>query len=114
MDKITDFAKTLVGGEGISSNTVGAAAMMSKAHGALSGVQKRGMGMLKKNVAPAAMKGAGAIRQGISDMASRGQGVSRAPSGTSSPESGSRDGSSSSPSGVSSRTVKDDNPSAPT
>ncbi len=70
MDKITDFAKTLVGGEGLSSNAMKASDMMKNAYGIASGVQRRGMGLLKKNLAPTAIRGGGFVRDKISDRVS--------------------------------------------
>lgn len=65
MDKISGFASTLVGGSTLESNTMSASQMASKAYGAGDAIRKRGMGMLKKNIAPAAMKKAGQARSGL-------------------------------------------------
>jgi type IV secretory pathway VirB6-like protein len=73
MDKISDLAKSLVGGNAaLTSNTMKASDMMSKAHGAASAIQQRGMGALKKHGGAMAKKGMGAARGAISAMGDRG------------------------------------------
>ncbi|MDX2082548.1 MAG: type IV secretion system protein [Rickettsiales bacterium] len=71
LDKISDFAKTLTGGDAaLSSKTPSAAAMMSKAGGLVRGFQKRGIGALRKNVGPAMLnrlKGAKKAIRGLGD-----------------------------------------------
>lgn len=80
MDKISDFAKTLTGGDAaLTSNTMSASAMMSKAQGAASAIQKRGMGALQKHGMAAGKKAAGMARQGISAMGDRGRSAASGP-----------------------------------
>ncbi len=80
MDKISDFAKTLVGGDAaLTSNTMSASAMMGKAQGAASAIQKRGMGAVKKHGVAAVKKTAGMARQAISAAGDRGKSASNAP-----------------------------------
>ncbi len=80
MDKISDFAKTLTGGDAaLTSNTMSASAMMSKAQGAASAIQKRGMGALQKHGTAAGKKAAGMARQGISAMGDRGRSAASGP-----------------------------------
>lgn len=65
LDKISDFAKDLVGGEKLASNTMKASEMMQQSYGMAGDVQKRGMGMLRKNVYSKAKKAAGMLRKGV-------------------------------------------------
>ncbi len=73
LDKISDLAKALVGGDAaLTSNTMKASDMMSKAQGAASAIQKRGMGALRKQGGAMAKKAGGMARGAISSMGDRG------------------------------------------
>jgi type IV secretory pathway VirB6-like protein len=77
LDKISDFAKALVGGDAtLKSNTMSAGQMMSKAYGGLSDIQKRGMGAIKKHGLGAAKKGASIARDEINTASDRGKSAS--------------------------------------
>lgn len=101
LDKISDFAKALVGGDAtLKSNTMRASEMMGKAYGVASGIQKRGIGMLRKNGLGAVKRVGGVGIGAIRVMGSRGKRASNAPSGFS--EAGStREGGSSASGGSS-------------
>ena len=73
MDKITSFAAKLVGGSELKSNTMSASAMMSQAGGLARGAQKRGMGMLQKNVVPRVGAAMGMAKRGIAAAGNRGK-----------------------------------------
>ncbi|NBV06007.1 MAG: hypothetical protein EBS06_02075 [Proteobacteria bacterium] len=74
MDKISDFAKTLTGGDAaLKSNTMTTSQMLGKAQSALSGIQKRGMGAIRKNIAPKIMGAGGAVRSGIAYLGNQGK-----------------------------------------
>ncbi len=73
LDQITGLAKELVGGEALTSNSMSAAAMIGKAGDVARGIQKRGAGMLRKNVAPALMSGGGAVLSGLAALGSKGK-----------------------------------------
>lgn len=64
MDKISEFANKLTGEGALpGSNTMKMTDMMTKAQGKVSDIQKRGMGMIKKNAIPAAARAVGMARQ---------------------------------------------------
>jgi hypothetical protein len=73
MDKITTLAAKLVGGSELKSNTMSAADMAGKANEVVRGIQRRGMGMIKKNILPRAGRAAGVAFSGIAALGSRGK-----------------------------------------
>jgi type IV secretory pathway VirB6-like protein len=75
MDKISEFAASLVGGKEISSSGVGMAAMAKKAQSALRGIQQRGMGLIRKHGAGMAKRAGGIAKSTANKLGNRGKSV---------------------------------------
>ncbi len=79
LDKISGLASTLVGGATLSSNTMKASELMQQSYDMASGVQKRGIGALRKNGWAAAKKAGSTTRKGFEAMGDRGKKAADAP-----------------------------------
>ena len=78
MDQISSFAKTLVGGAELKSDSMSATKMAGKAYSGARSIQKRGKGAIKKHGMSAARGAYGAVKGAFASAGNKGKAVSGA------------------------------------